>query len=64
MKVNGRKIKELRGDRPTEHLAIALDMKVRNLQRIESMDKVRMNLNNAKAAAKFLGVKLSDISAE
>lgn len=63
MLVNGKKIKELRGDRPPEALALALGIKIRRLQQIESAIIVKMNINVAKAAAKFLGVPLKDIAA-
>lgn len=64
MRVNGTKIKKLRGERSAESLAVSLDIKIRRLYQIESSDRIRMNLNVAKAAAKFLGVKLSEIAAE
>lgn len=63
MKVNGHKIKELRGSKRVEELATAADFSSRRIEQIEKETSVRCNLNVAKAMAKFLKVKLDDIAA-
>ena len=62
MRINGAKVKELRGNRPRTELATAADLGERRISDIEAGSTANVNLNIAKAIAKWLGVKLEVIA--
>lgn len=64
MRVNGTKVKQIRENKDFSRidLAKAADLGERRIQQVEAAQSVNLNLNVAKAIARFLGVKLEDIA--
>lgn len=64
MKVNGKRIKEIRLKKGLRQvrLAIELDLTTRRVRQIENEKSINVNYNYAVVIASFLGVKMADIA--